>query len=246
MAFAMGYPLNQAPTITLGGAPQTVELKGIGVVANWYWAKSDPIITAAVAPGLGVAVQCTYIGEYNIIVQADDLIEQVAIKAIEGGTGLVEVMDDEPNINDRTDAFVIALAKLAYYGVIGKQFTFPIRQWGLQPGQIVAVTHAPYGLAADDLLVESVEVSEVAPEELRYTVTAIEGPMMGDWTGFFKALADIKGDILERITVGTSEVLILLTTTSETWGWNETDAEIVYACPVPAVTLFPSVTLYPC
>jgi hypothetical protein len=246
VAFAMGYPLNQVPTITLGGAPQTVELKGIGVAANWYWAKGDPIITAVVAPGVGVPVQCTYIGEYNIIVRADDLLAQAANKAVEGGTGLVEVMGDEPNINDRNDAFAIAVARLEYYGVIGKQFTFPIRQWGLQPGQIVTVTHTPYGLAADDLLVESVEVSEIAPNELRYMVTAVEGPLMGDWTGFFKMLADIKGEIMERVIVGPDLILILLTTTSETWEWSESITETVYACPLPGLAVFPSLTLYPC
>lgn len=245
-SFAMGYPLASEPTVTVAGAPQTMGIKGIDTACDAYWATGDSVITFTVAPGAADAVVFQYYGLYDIMVMVDDLVEQLNRQAVEGGTGINESMDDDPSINDTDDALAAALAQLDYYGVIGKQFSFPINQWGLEPGQLVTVTHAPYGLNLDQLLVESVSISELAPNNLRYDILAVEGPEMGDWTGFFKSLADIKDDILDRITVGSDKILIIMTDTEETIEIDETITETVYACPIPSVTLFPSATLYPC
>uniref|UniRef100_A0A6M3IX09 Uncharacterized protein n=1 Tax=viral metagenome TaxID=1070528 RepID=A0A6M3IX09_9ZZZZ len=250
VAFVMGYPLASlkvgVDAITVGGANQTVGLKGIDTLKDVYWSKGDAVITFTTPPGNGVSVVCSYYGLYDILVRVDSVPEQVARQAVEGGTGIIEAIDDLPNIVDKDDALVAAQANLDYYGIIGKQFTFPIRKWGLEPGQMVTVTHVPYGLSADALLVESVGITEVAPGELKYMISAVEGPELGDWTGFFKALADVKGDIMERILLGKDQVLIILANVAENWEWGESVTETVYACDVPALNLYPSLTRYPC
>lgn len=250
VAFPVGYPIAKEPTITLddgfGPVAQDVGIKGIDTAKDVYWNKGDAIVTFAVAPGIGDIVVVVYYGFFDILVMADLLGEQVARQAVEGGTGIIEAMDDEPSIQDTDDALGVALAKLNYYGVIGKQFQFAINKWGLEPGQLVAVTHTPYGLAGDELLVESVQTTEIAPGELCYEIHAVQGPEMGDWTGFFKSLADMKEEVLERITVGTDSILIILV---HQVGNVEISGVVtcdVVACPVPSLTLYPSVTLYPC
>ena len=245
VSFTVGYPIASTPTVTVGGAPQTVGIKGIDEAKNCYWAKNDPIVVfdSGSTPAPAAAVVISYIGFFDILVMADSIAEQLARKAIEGGTGLVEALADEPSINSIDDALDSAQSKLAYYGVTGRQFSFPIDKWGLEPGQLVNVTNAAYGIA-DDLLVESVHISELAPGELMYDIKAIDGPATGDWTGFFKALTNEA--LMERITVGKDQVLIILAETREIWKWSESITETVWACPVPSVTLFPLVTLYPC
>ena len=232
-SFAMGYPLNQEPIITVGGAPQVEGVKGLDDPAiTVFWAKGDPVITFKIAPGVGAAIVVLYIGEYDIMIQVEDAPEIAARKAVEGGTGIVESMEDAPTVNSKQAAFDDGLALLEKYGVIGKQFSFPIRVWGIEPGQMVTVTYAEYGLNAADLLVESVEIAEFAPGELRYTVKAIEGPELGDWTGFFKTLANMKEEVLGRLNVGSDQILIILASVPENWEWSETITEMVYACPI--------------
>ncbi len=231
-AFPMAYPLNQVPTVTVGGAGQSVGIKGVDTAKQCYWSKGDPIITFETAPGVGVALVFVYIGEYDIMIQVDNAVEQAARKLVEGGTGIVEGMEDAPALNSKQAAFDSATALLDKYGVVGKQFTFPIRVWGLKPGQMVTVSYTEYGLVAADLLVESISVSEFGPEELRYSIKTIEGPELGDWTGFFKALANMKEEVLGRLNIGSDQVLIILASVSENWEWNEAITETVYACPI--------------
>jgi len=247
VAFPLGYPMARVPFVTVTGrGAQTYGIKGIDTAKDVYWNKGDAIITFDVAPAGASTIVCAYYGLYDIIVQVDSVPEQTARAAVEGGTGIIESLEDFPNIEVKADAMDAAIATLNHYGVIGKQFTFPIRDWGLEPGQMVTVTHAPYDLTADELLVESVTISETAPGELKYTVVAIEGPELGDWTGFFKALADARSEIMERITIGSNQILIILSHDSDIWKWSETVTGTPYACDLPSLTLYPSLTRYPC
>ena len=249
VAFAMGYPLNQEPVITVAAAGQTMGLKGIDDPAiECYWAKGDPVITFVTAPGIGAAIVVIYYGEYDIMVQVDKAAEQTRLQAIEGGTGIVEFADDEPQLTSKVAAFNLGIAKLDKYGVIGRQIVFPIRDWGIKPGQMVTITYPEYGLTAVDFLVEAVDISEIAPDTLRYEVKAIEGPETGDWTGFFKALANQKEEILGRLNIGKDQILIILAAMAmETWHWTETVNQYPYPCSVPALDLYPALLgLYPC
>jgi len=246
VAFALGYPVNAVPTVTVAAVGQTVGIKGLDVAVQCWWSKGDSVLTFAAAPAGAAAIVVTYVGEYDIIALVEDPIEITARAAVEGGTGIVEEIAEEPLLNSHNAAFDAGLAKLAKFGVIGRQFGFSMDSWGVLPGQLVTVTYAAYGLAATELLVESVTISEFAPGVLRYAVRAIEGPELGDWTGFFKALANMKDEVIGRLTVGSNQVLVILLSVPETWEWDEAIDEIVYACPVPLVTLFPSVSLYPC
>ncbi len=229
VAYACGYSMNAEPVVTVGGAAQAPGIKGIDSAKDFYWAKGDPIIVfdATAIPPLGNAIVVTYTGEYPILVQVDNVAEQLVIKGIEGGTGITEGIDNAPEVATVAAAFTRAQEKLTYFGVDGYQLTFTISKWGLLPGQFVTITYPKYGLAASVLLVQSVGISEYAPGELRYTIQAIQGPAVGDWTNFFKNMVD-KSD--ERIVIGDDIVLMILTSVAEGVNISELVTETVYTC----------------
>jgi len=244
--FAVGYPLAKVPTsIKEDAAVMTFGIKGIDTAKDYYWSKGDEVIVAAVAPANGVAVEIKYYGQYDILVLVENDAEVAARAAIEGaGTGYVEAIDDDTSIIDKDDAIDAAEAKLDKYSMAGKQVRFDIITYGLAPGQLVPVTTARYGLSATDLLVT--EVNTVSTDiGLVYKVTAVKGPVIGGWEKFFGDLIKSKDDV--RLTVGdANQILIIMAPYDENWEWSESVTETVWACPVPAVTLYPSATLYPC
>ena len=215
-AFVLGYPVAQEPdSITEDAAGKTIGIKGVDVGVDYFWSKGEATIVAAVPPGNGVVVEVKYYGEYSLFVLTEDVVAIAALQAIEGGTGIVENMGDSPATITRDDLAAAALAKLNRFGINGKMFTFPIDVWGLEPGQMVTVDYAEYDLNSAELLIESIEVTEFAPNQLRYMIRAIEGPELGDWTGFFKRLSEQEGNILNRLTIGEDRILHILKSQAE-------------------------------
>ncbi len=239
-AFAMGYSLVSAPTITVGGAAQTVGIKGIDTARDWYWSKGDPVVTAAVAPGVGAAIVVAYYGEYNILVLVEDAGKIAARQAIEGGTGIDDGIDEAADLNTLDGALELAQSKLDYFGQEADTFSFRTVEHGLAPGQLLTVIDADYGLASAQLLIESVEISELAKGTLLYTVRAVTGPASDDWT---KTLATLAAR--PSIRLG-NDLLIILHREPGDWAWNELVTQTVVACPVPGAGVFPALTLYPC
>jgi hypothetical protein len=230
-SFVVGYPIAKVPTsITVGGAAQTIGIKGIDTAKNCYWAKGDPVITWDVAPAGAAAIVIQYYGEYNIIVVREDGAAITARAAVEGGTGIVEHMADDASVTTQDDAMAICLAMLNEYGVIGEIYTCETFDYGLEPGQEVTVTYPAYNLASANMLIESVDIVEFAPGTPVYSIKAVYGPAQGDWTKLFATLAHIKDDVLDRLTIGRDEVLIILSQHYGDWGWEETVTETVYAC----------------
>lgn len=244
-AFAMGYPLAQVPAITVNAVTKTVGIKGLDTAKDFYWNKGDPIVTAAAAPSSGASIVITYKGEYNIMVLAEDPTKITSRKGIEGGTGLVENVADEPSMNTRDAAFDSAKARLSKYGVEGQKFEFATGRIGLKSGQLVTVTCSPYGVSATPMLIEAIDIYDQWPI-LLYGIVAIVGPTLGDWTGFFKDLAEMKEGIIDRLNIGSGQILIILSQFSEGWAWSESSSVNVFACPVPSTTLYPNSALYPC
>jgi hypothetical protein len=229
-SFAMGYPLAKEPTITVAGQPpQTVGIKGIDTVKDWYWSKSDENLIATVAPG-AVAVVFTYQGEYEIVALVEDEGAIAAQLAIEGaGTGIVESVADEPTITDQQSAIDSGLAKLARYSPTGRVIEFVTRRSGLRPGQLATVTHTLYGLAATEMLIESVKFSRQANEFL-YTVRAVEGPVMGGWARMFADM--MPGAEGSSLSVGGNSLLVILKQFSEVYEIEGVLTEAVYVCAI--------------
>ncbi len=232
VAFTVGYPINSVPAVTVAGAPQTIGIKGLDPAGAFqcYWSKSDPVIVFTAAPGAAVAVQVVYIGQFPILVQAEDVAAIAARKAVEGGTGIWETLDDEPAIQDSVEALDDAEAKLDKYSVIGELMRFGTNTQDFAPGQLASVTWLG---AAQDMLIESVVITEIKPNLPHYAITAVIGPALGDWTNLFGGMAKKTTKILDRLTIGTDEILLILAKQSGNWEWDELVTEAVYACTTP-------------
>ncbi len=243
VAFTVGYPIVKVPTVTVNAVGQTVGIKGIDTAKDCYWSKGDPVIVfdAGSIPG-AVAVVIAYYGEYDVLALAEDPAEIAAQSAIEGaGTGYVEDIADEPTLTD-TDALLDSgEAKLARFGIPGLRFIFQTVRTGLKPGQLQTVNYPALGISGD-MLIDSV-ITKVYTGNLIYDVMVIQGPESGSWAALFKSLADMKQEVIDRLNVGTEQLLIILVSEAETWEWSESVTTAPFACPVcsPATICGPTI-----
>jgi len=233
-SFTVGYPINSVPTVTVNVVVQTVGIKGIDEAFNCYWSKGDPVIVfdAGSIPG-AVAVVITYVGQYDILALATNEVEINAQKAIEGDTttGFVDDIADEPKLDDHEAAFDSAQSLLAKYGVNAARYNYSTLTLGLRPGQIQTITDSAYGLVAEEMLIESVRFNGMG-RELLHDIVAIQGPDMGSWAQYFKRLASQKDEVMEKLNVGSDQILIILVLEKDIWEWAELVTTTPFACTV--------------
>lgn len=254
-AFPVGLPIAKVPTVevsTDGGlnwTPQTVGIKGLDTGKDFYWSKGDPIVAqdAAATPlASGHLIRITYQGEFDIVVVSENSSEILARQAIEGGSGKVEVVDDDSSITSRTAGLEKAAGQLAKYGVEGGVLRYVTRRSGLAPGQVQTVTLPEHDLAGAELLIERITVERHREDGgYRYwrTVEAVEGPTRGGWE---RILARHIPSFVDRLSVGTASVLALQQAFNEALPLAETVTMTVSTCDFPAEDLYPSTTRYPC
>lgn len=249
-SWVMGFPIAEVPTVKVNTVTKTVGIKGIDAGKNFYWSKGDAVL----AQDLGDAVlistdtlEVTYKGQFPIVVLSFDEAEIALRKAKEGaiGTGRVDDVFDDANLVDRLAAFELANAKLAIFAVIAKRVTFQTQQV-TQAGELLTVNLPNFGINNVTMLVEAVSITAVG-DTTWYDVTAAEGPSLGSWVQFFEDMMPL-GRRIDLLNIGADTVLtILVGPFNETWAWAEVAPTVsVFACPVPATTLFPETTLLPC
>ncbi len=216
-AFTVGFPINSVPAITEDSASQTVGIKGLDTGYEYYWSKGDPIIVAEAVPSSNAAIQVQYTGKYKTITMVRDDIAVASQLTTEGsGTGQVESVIINTDLDSRTEAQEFGQAQLTQWCQNAEKFQFTTRTAGLKAGQMLNVTFAPFGFASHDMLLESVNM--IANDvELNYNVTAITGPVMGSWAQLFKSFAK-----QQQVILGNDEQVILLRLQTESLALTET------------------------
>ena len=254
-AFTVSFPIASTPSGATGsvkinaGADLTMGIKGLDAPGDFecYWAKGDPTIYFTAVPALNDAIEVKYYGLYDILVLVEDDAAIAAQLAVEGsGTGFVDQIDDEPKLTDQDASIDAGQAKLAKFAVAGQRLLYSTVETGLKPGQLQPVTYTAFGLAATDMLIEAVHIWTEGENHVIYDITAIQGPVTGSWTDYFKALAHMKHEIIERLNVGSEQILIILAEFEGHVEVRDELATIATACPFPAADLYPEPTLYPC
>jgi hypothetical protein len=243
-AFTMSYPLNGAPTITVGGIGKTNGTKGVDTGKDFYYSVGDAVIAAAVAPGAGVTVSVTYKGQYSILIKSADLGQVALEQSIEqGGTGIVESILDDPTVTDMNSAYASAAAQLSEYGQTSDQITFTTVKPGLAKGQLVTITHTPLQIVNESFLISQVDTTALG-SYIEYKITAVRGSLLGSWAKFLATLVTPPQSNI--LNLGTQAVLNLQTTPADFMHVTESVTETIHACSVPSTVLYPSTTLYPC
>jgi len=249
-AFTVSFPIAKVPTFVEVNAVDKTPLgiKGLDAPGDFasYWSKGDPTIYLTDVPTAGWIVEIRYYGMFDVLVLVEDDDAIDAQLAIEGaGTGYVDSIADEPKLTDKDASIDSGKAKLAKYGVTGKRFTYQTVDTGLKPGQLQTIDYPTLGINSESFLIEAVTIRGLG-SLITYDIVAISGPEVGSWQQYFKALASQKQEVIDRLNVGSEQVLIILVARDETWGWTEAIVETPTACPFPAATLYPEATLYPC
>ncbi len=250
-SWAMGYGLAQAPTITVNGNAQTVGIKGVSATGSYqfYWAQGDPVITQdsnqAKLTGSDV-LQVTYYGQYptTYLTQNDAQISYEA--SLDGTSGIVEEVEQDATITTETAGLSTASNLLTRYGVQGLLLEFSTLQTGFAPGQLVTVDLPMHGINNAQLLIEEVSASDQADAlNIWYGIKAVMGPYDVMWQNFFNNLVQNQAPA-NSINVGVGQSLNLLASFSAALAPTAALNVTVHACPLPATTLYPSTTLYPC
>jgi hypothetical protein len=189
--FTLGYPLASQPTILFNGVTQTVGLKGT-FHSQWYYAAGDPVIEqdasgSALLDGDLLSIP-DYQGYFVTSITIDDVIAQLNMAAIEGGTGIVENVEDHTNdvppITVET-ATVLATQLLARYAISGRTLVFNTSRNGLELGQSITIYLPEHGIVDNQFLITQIEITlkkGVNDTQIWwYKVTASELPKQASW-----------------------------------------------------------------
>lgn len=217
--FSVGFPIARVPIITLNGNTQSVGIRGLETNKDWYWSKGDNTITQELqnTPLLNTDnLSINYRGQFPVVAIVINDGEVTNRQLIEGGTGLVEDVEDTAKTTTSEAAFEIAQAKLDKYGVIGRRLTFRTKRKGLDTGQLLTVNLPEHNLINAEMFIESISIIKLE-DGFYYTVTAIEGPEMGSWTQIFYNLALKTKEFIIRENIREDQVLVILAQFQKTW-----------------------------
>jgi hypothetical protein len=191
-SWQMAYPLYSAPTIAVQGVTKTVGVQGVDSGKDFYWqAASNGISQDSAATKIpsGYLLQFGYIGQFTRTVTVNNLSEQAARLAIEGGTGIVEATEDGKGML-ASNATVYANGLLAKHGNNNTcEFIGSTQRSGLVPGQLLSVFVSEHSLNNAQLLI--VKVTTIGQQQLdgsvlyEYQIDATSGPNISKWSDVF-------------------------------------------------------------
>ena len=112
------FPVKQLISVLRNGAPQTVSEQSTGTVCNWSYSANGTTITQdsnEVVLAAGELLEVTYIGQYDLLVRVSDQNAIKETKAIDGGSGSVELVIDAPEYTDEASLIAYGRALLTLY-----------------------------------------------------------------------------------------------------------------------------------
>ena len=248
--FTVGFPVAKVPTVSVNDIQKTVGIRGIDEGKDWYWSKGDAGLTQDTS-GTPLAATDTlkivYQGLYDVIALTDDNASIENRKTVEGGTGWYEAVNEEPHLTTAEAAFQGANALLKRYAMFGHVLSFDTLLTGLHTGQLVQV-NLPAIDAVGEYLIRKVQYRDICAtgHDYVFSVEAVTCFAADTWTKFFKTNLGQPKTFVIRENIQEQEILIRLVQQSESTSWSELLTQTIFACPVPAVDLYPSTTLYPC
>lgn len=189
--FTLTFPVAKVPTVKVNGVAKTVGIRGVDSGKDWYWSKGENTVSqddAATPLASTDVLEVTYQGLFPLIIMAEEAEAQADRKAVEGGTGLYEAVDEKAGLDDRNAALEVAQGLLRRYARIGTTLQFATIRSGLRPGQLLQVNLPDVG-AVGEFLIQSVRLSQAAGDVWRYEVRALSGEEIGGWSQFFQRLA---------------------------------------------------------
>lgn len=212
--FELAIPCGEAPTISINGVEvddfEIIERPKSGMPSGgwFYWGKGDEAIdhdADQTALESTDTLTITYRGLYPVVVHARDDGEIDARQAVEGGTGIYAMSDEDESIDDEQMARERVAGLLRRYGKMRDKISFGTFTAGLRSGQLMRVRLPEHGID-DTMLITSVSATYREDTLFEYRVEASSGEYPGSWVDFYRRLAD-KG---RRLSIREDEVLYAL------------------------------------
>lgn len=250
--FTTRYPLASSPTIYINSVQVATNQIGINGIdgkitpLQWYWSYESNTITqdsTQVVLSITDVIEIDYIGLIPLIVVVEDSDAINARSLIENVSGVYESLETMPNINDKEQALNIANGKLLKYTKVERELTYQTFTNGLFAGQLQTINLTKYNVTSGEFLIDKITISDLDNNgHFIYDVHAVDGQPFGGWTNFFKGLIRKETGIV----IDSDEKLIVLKSINEKDYWSEATIQTIFVCVVPNVTVYPSLTFYPC
>lgn len=240
-SWPMNFKLAKQPIVKVNTVAKTVGIRGVETGKDFYWNKGEYEITqdsGGTKLTSSDTLEVTYIGEYATVFVAQDAGQVEAQRQVDGTSGIVEDVENDPTITSADAGFNLVSALLTHNARKAKILEFTTRQKDFEQGQLATVDMPWFDLSNAQMLIESVSASDSDGLHMFYSITAIEGPADQSWVSFFSKLLKTQQPA-SNINVGSSQTL----TTLQQFRMTITPVASlninVYACPVPG----PSTTL---
>jgi hypothetical protein len=221
--FSLSYSLASKPIVTVDGMNVTIGSKGADTGRAFYYAIGDNALTQDDNDPPLVSNQMLEVlatGQKTTYSQYDDPSAQAIIAAMEGGSGIVENVEDGNGIS-KVAADALARSRVERYRVRGKVLNARTRKAGLEPGMLLSVHLPEHGIIDGLFLVRNVKTtyrtqadeSTGQPTQRGwYDIEAVSGPDIGSWTQLFAkkqalSLVDSEtGDTIMSVDVNLKEL----------------------------------------
>lgn len=188
MQFETVQPVAAAPIIAieisspLSEIVQTVGVLGIDTGKQWYWNLGSNVITqdpSGTPLTTGESLVVTYQGADQGVVISANSAEIARRAAVEGGTGIYELVQDAGTPASLADAQTLAAALSNSLGVIPETVAYGIYRGGLQIGQTQRIDLLQMGVS-DNFVIDSVTMS-LQGNLVLWQITATRGPTVLNW-----------------------------------------------------------------
>jgi hypothetical protein len=243
--FTVAWEIAESPTVRVNGTPRSVGVRGVDEGRQWYFQKGDRTISqdsSADRLTNSDLLEISYIGLFATVVRSEDRDAIVDRQTVQGGSGKVEHTTMARRLDSRAAAFDMAAAKLANYTQIGRTFTFTSRS-PVRPGMLLPVDMPQFGLDTQ-MLVSNVTAFDESGVELRWQITAVEGPHQETWSRFFARMFDVPDLLVWRENLSESDVVTRLLEFDKVWEEQEGPPNI-FTEVYPSSGLMPSESLLP-
>lgn len=150
-------------------------------------------------------IQVQYVGLFPIIERQDNVGEQKRLAAIEGGTGIIEAIEDDESIDGTSFAEERAKALLAKGDQMSEEFTLETDLTGFKAGQVINLDFTEHSISGQ-WLIENLTTRYVANKIFRTQLRCILHERQDSEFDFWRRMADAG----RRFVVRENEKLLIL------------------------------------
>jgi hypothetical protein len=188
--FTLKYAVDSITSITYNNTALTIGVNGADTGKDWYYKQGEKELNqddSASALTTVQSVTVAYNAQIPITVNIKRDGEIARRAALDNSTGIIEEVENAAGLTKR-QIIVGGSGKLDQYAVAGKKATFRTLRPGLDVGQLVCMFLSPFGISDGTFLITDIDISWRSTalygiQEV-YDITAIQGPIIGDYTRF--------------------------------------------------------------